>query len=174
MSSDDRTPQAVTYQSAMGELPELPETWRSAVYREAAKMGLTESDPLWWFLVAHAVLLKTFLDGLPAAVGTSNGQNGSEAVKMTTPQFVALKNLLEAQSAVLKSLSTDLKQVGASRGGESGRPNPSLEAFLEDWRLDKAQKTKRRLWDTVKKWSFIVAGIAAIIAIACLATYLVT
>ena len=43
-------------------ISELPEWLQSALYRGAAKGGLTETDPLWGCLVANGELLKSYLD----------------------------------------------------------------------------------------------------------------
>jgi hypothetical protein len=43
-------------------ISELPEWLQSALYRGAAKVGLTETDPLWGCLVANGELLKSYLD----------------------------------------------------------------------------------------------------------------
>jgi hypothetical protein len=47
---------------------ELPEWLQSALYRGAAKGGLTETDPLWGCLVANGELLRAYLDA--QATGT--------------------------------------------------------------------------------------------------------
>jgi hypothetical protein len=46
-------------------ISELPEWLQSALYRGAAKGGLTETDPLWGCLVANGELLKSYLDAQP-------------------------------------------------------------------------------------------------------------
>jgi len=120
--------------------------------------------------VMSAVLLSAIGNAFLRSATPGNG-NGSEALKITTPQFVALKNLLDAQATALKTLPIDLKETLASRGGEH---NPDLDAFLEEWRITKAQHQNNRLWDRIARWSFIVVVAAGLIAIACLVTYLLT
>jgi hypothetical protein len=113
--------------------------------------------------IGKAILAR--LDAILAKTSASpNGSKEPGEGRLTTPQFQALKNLIESQSALLKALP-------AERGGED---NPALSAFLEDYRFEKSQKTKRRLWDQIGKWSIIVTVVAAIVASACLLTYLLT
>ncbi len=96
MSSNDRfdSNPLVTSQAAMSELTELPETLRGALYRTLAKKQLMEDDPLWWFLVANASLLKAFLTELPPKI---IGNNGIQPGQLKSTQ-------LEAIALSLKSL----------------------------------------------------------------------
>ena len=85
----------VTYDTAVAELPELPEAWRRSVYQSAAQSGLTETDPLWWFLVEQARMLQQFLDALPNAKASGNG-NGVSPGQLKSTQLEAITVSLKA------------------------------------------------------------------------------
>jgi hypothetical protein len=124
---------------------------------------------------AIGTAIVTRLDAMAKAGAGANGSKDTGDGKyLTAPQFQALRNLMESQSAALKALPETLKQTVTSKGGNSSQPNPDLDAFLEEWRFTKYQKKNGGAWDTVKKWSFIIAAIVGIIAITSLITYLVT
>lgn len=91
--NDDRL---VTYDTAVAELPELPEVWRRSVYQSAAQVGLTETDPLWWFLVAQAKQLHSFLAELPASKVTGTNGNGISPAQLKPAQIEALTVSLKA------------------------------------------------------------------------------
>jgi len=73
---------------------ELPEWLQSALYRGAAKGGLTETDPLWGCLVANGELLRAYLDAQAAGTKQSVEQLSRDIRELTT----ALKHRVEPET----------------------------------------------------------------------------
>lgn len=61
---------------------ELPEWLKSALYRGAAKGGLTETDPLWGCLVANGELLRAYLDAEAGGTKKSLAELTQEVQKL--------------------------------------------------------------------------------------------
>jgi len=148
----------VTYDTAVAELPELPEVWRRSVYQSAAQVGLTETDPLWWFLVAQAKQLHSFLAELPATkVPATNGVLKSTQLEAITVSLKALPGRDDVASKKdLAALQEEIRKA---------KPDTDLKPVLNDILHTLQNETRRRDGDgPLMKWAKR-AGIALAAAV---------